>query len=86
MGSYPIFVSGGANPNYNLILNGGSLTVLPSPLVITADDKSMIYGSALPSFTASYSGFVNGDTSASLTQPVTFATPATANSPGTIPS
>ena len=45
----------------------GSLTVTPAPLTITADNQTKVYGAALPTLTASYSGFVNGDTSASLT-------------------
>src|SRR5258706_5465966 len=39
-----------------------SLTVTPAVLTITADNKNKIYGAALPTFTASYSGFVNGRT------------------------
>jgi hypothetical protein len=80
VGAYPITASGGASPNYNLVLNGGTLTITPAPLVITADDKTVLYGTALPTFTATYTGFVNGDTPASLTQPVTFTTTATAGS------
>ena len=38
-----------------------------APLTITANNQSKVYGAALPTLTASYSGFVNGDTSASLT-------------------
>ena len=47
---------------------------------ITADDKSKVYGDILPTLTASYVGFVNGDTPASLDTPVTLATTATASS------
>ena len=39
------------------------------PLTITADNQTKVYGAALPTLTASYSGFVNGDTAASLTTP-----------------
>ncbi len=39
-----------------------------------------MYGAALPSLTASYSGFVNGDTSVSLTTQPTLSTTATAAS------
>jgi parallel beta-helix repeat protein len=52
-------------------------TVNSAPLTITADDKTMVYGAALPALTASYSGFVNGDTAASLTSPVVLSTNAT---------
>ena len=41
-------------------------TVDQATLTITADDQSKVYGAALPTLTASYSGFVNGDTPASL--------------------
>ena len=39
----------------------------PVGLTITADDKTKLYGAALPALTASYAGFVNGDRAASLT-------------------
>src|SRR5207244_779141 len=57
------------------------LDVLKAPLTITAQNKSKVYGAALPALTASYSGFVNGDTSASLDTPVSLGTPATPSSP-----
>jgi len=37
--------------------------VTAAPLTITANNQSMTYGGSVPAFTASYSGFVNGDTS-----------------------
>ncbi len=40
-----------------------SFTVHPSPLTITANDESMVYGRPVPTFAASFSGLVNGDTS-----------------------
>jgi hypothetical protein len=55
--------------------------VTPAPLTITANNQSKVYGAALPSLTASYSGFVNGDTAASLTTPPTLMTTAMASSP-----
>src|SRR5437868_7247423 len=58
----------------------GKLTVTPVALKITADDQVKAYGAALPTLTASYSGFVNGDTSASLTTQPTLVTAATAAS------
>jgi hypothetical protein len=73
-------------PNYNATLIDGSLTVLQAPLVITAVDQSKLYGADLPLFTASYSGFVNDDTPASLDVSVTLSTAATAaSSVGTYP-
>ena len=40
----------------------------------------MVYGTAFPTLTASYTGLVNGDTPAGLTTPVSLATPATSSS------
>ncbi len=58
-----------------------NLTVNQAPLLVTANNQVMVYGAALPTFTASYSGFVNGDTSASLTTLPTLTTTATTTSP-----
>jgi uncharacterized delta-60 repeat protein len=62
--------------------------VTPAPLHITADNKTKVAGQAVPTLTATYSGFVNGDTPASLTTPVTFSTYTgnTAGSYAIIPS
>jgi subtilisin-like proprotein convertase family protein len=58
-----------------------ALTVSPAPLTITANDANKVYGADLPAFATSYSGFVNGDTAASLTTPPTLGTTATTASP-----
>ena len=59
------------------------LTITPAPLTIAADSQSMTYGAAVPTLTASYSGFVNGDTPASLNPQPTLSTTATsASAPG----
>jgi hypothetical protein len=59
----------------------GDYTISPAPLTITAKDASMTYGGAVPSLSASYNGFVNGDDVSSLTTPPTIITTATASSP-----
>ena len=74
---YPITASGAVDTDYTIAYVAGSLTVTPAPLTITADSKSKAYGASLPALTASYSGFVNGDTSASLTTQPTLSTTAT---------
>src|SRR5207245_6113326 len=76
-----IDAAGATDANYTITFVKGSLEVTPATLTITADDKTKVYGAALPVLTASYSGFVNGDTSASLSTPVSLSTTATANSP-----
>lgn len=58
----------------------GTLVIAQAPLTITAANQSMTYGGALPSFTAGYSGFVGGDSAASLTTAPTCATTATGGS------
>lgn len=84
-GSYTFTVTAanGVNPaaTRQVVLN-----VARAPLTITADNKSMIAGQALPTLTARSSGFVRGDTLASLDTPVRLSTTATRTSPpGTYP-
>ena len=81
VGTYPITVTGGSSPNYVVNDVNSTLTVLPAPLTITADNKIMVAGAAMPPLTAGYSGFVNGDTAARLAAPPKLSTTATAASP-----
>jgi RHS repeat-associated protein len=64
VGSYAIAVSGGTAANYTLNHVAGTLTVGAASLTITANPASKTYGAPNPGFTASYSGWVNGDTPA----------------------
>jgi hypothetical protein len=79
--AYAITASGATSSNYNITFVSGTLTITPAPLTIAANNTNKVYGTALPMFAASYSGFVNGDTVASLGTPVTLGTAATAASP-----
>jgi hypothetical protein len=63
--------------NYDVTLVNGTLTVTRATLTVTADNKSKVYGAANPALTASYAGFVNGDTPASLATPVSLTTTPT---------
>ena len=86
VGSYPIAASGAASPNYSINYANGTLTVTPAALTITAANTSKLYGAPLPALTASYSGFVNGDTVASLaTLPTLITTATAATSVGSYP-
>jgi hypothetical protein len=67
--------------NYSVTLNNGTLTITPAALLITANGTNRLYGAANPAFTASYSGFVNGDTETGLDTPVILGTSAAAASP-----
>jgi len=86
-GSYPSSCSGAVDSNYTISYVNGTVTDSVGTLAITASSASMTYGGATPVITPSYSGFVNGDTSASLTTPPTCSTTATAHSAaGSYPS
>jgi autotransporter-associated beta strand protein len=66
----------GGNAATNLIIN-------PAPLTVTADNQTRLYGAADPTFTVSYSGFVNGETLATsgITGAASLTAADTADSP-----
>ena len=80
VGGYAITASGAVDPNYTISYVPGSLSVTPVGLTITPDGKSKLYGAALPTLTASYGGFVNGDQPTGLTTAPTLVTTATGSS------
>ena len=84
-GNYAV-VAAIADSNYQGNASG-TLQVSKAPLTVTASNVSRPYGAANPTFTASYSGFVNGDTSATAVSGVTsLTTSATSTSlPGGYP-
>jgi hypothetical protein len=65
VGTYPITPvlqdPTGKLGNYSVTVNNGVLTVTPTALVITADNKTKILNAPNPVFTVSYSGFVLGE-------------------------
>ena len=81
VGSYPITCSGLSSPSYTITYVAGTLSITTAALTVNANNASRSYGQANPQFTASYNGFVNGDTAASLSGVLTFTTPATQASP-----
>ncbi|MEN0054287.1 MAG: MBG domain-containing protein [Mucilaginibacter sp.] len=84
--TYPITVGGAASPNYSFVYKPGILTVTQPVLTITANDVSKTYGSANPTLSVSYSGFVNGDNSSTLTKAPVITTAAnTSSNAGTYP-
>ncbi|WP_198673064.1 MBG domain-containing protein, partial [Algoriphagus litoralis] len=62
VGTYPINLTGGSDQNYAITLVDGELEVTQAALIITATDKTKVYGQANPELTFSYTGLVNGDT------------------------
>jgi len=70
--------------NYLPVTTTRSIDVLKAPLTITAANTTKVFGAPLPPFSATGSGFVNGDSMASLAGSLTFTTAAAATSqPGT---
>ncbi len=81
VGTYPSSCSGGSDNNYAFTYVPGQVVVGPSVLVISASSGTSTYGGTPSAVTPSYSGFLNGDTSASLTTQPTCTSLATAASP-----
>src|SRR2546427_967223 len=81
VGAYSSTCSGAVDSNYTINYATGSVTVTAAVVTVTANNASRAYGAANPTFTASYSGFVNGDTAAVLSGSPSLTTPATASSP-----
>ncbi len=81
VGTYPSSCSGGSDNNYAFSYVAGQVVVGPSVLVISASSGTSTYGGSPSAVTPSYSGFVNGDTAASLTSHPTCTSLATAASP-----
>ncbi|HWX20041.1 MAG TPA: MBG domain-containing protein, partial [Candidatus Binatia bacterium] len=67
--------------NYIVVTNPGSLSITGATLTVTAVNKSRIYSAPNPALTASFSGFVNGETVNVLSGSPNLATAATTNSP-----
>src|SRR5207244_2740839 len=85
VGSYAITAAVGTlvASNYTFSFTAGTLTVSAATLTVTADAKTKTYGAANPTLTASYSGFVNGDTATVLSgSPALSTTPTTSSAVG----
>ncbi len=79
-GTYATQCSGASASNYSITYANGMVVVGPAPLSISASSATMTYGASPPTITPSYTGFVNGDTAASLTTAPTCTTDATSTS------
>ena len=67
--------------NYNISYGKGDLTINKADLTISADNKEREVSEANPTFTVTYSGFVNGDDASKLTIEPIIGCNATASSP-----
>jgi gliding motility-associated-like protein len=61
VGTYPIEVTLGANPNYSVTKTDAVLNITPKAITVVAADKSKVYGEANPTLTAVVSGIVGTD-------------------------
>ncbi|HXC94236.1 MAG TPA: MBG domain-containing protein, partial [Edaphobacter sp.] len=78
----------GANlASYTVVYVNGTLTVGKAVLTVTANNQSIVYGAALPTYTATITGFLNGDTQSTAVTgtPSLTTTPTTPVNAGTYP-
>ena len=80
-GSTTLTLSQKASKNYTAASKTIKITVNKAQLTVTADNATRPYGSANPTFTLSYTGFVNGETEAALAVKPTATCNATSTSP-----
>ncbi len=72
--------------DYNPASGSVEINVGKAPLTVTASSSTMIAGGTVPTITAGYAGFVNGDSATSLTTAPSCGTTATGLALGTFPT
>lgn len=80
VGTYDIIIKRGMETNFNVTYEKGTLTIKKASLKITAEDKKVKFGEAIPELTVRYDGFVNDETESVLTKQPTITTVATSKS------
>jgi len=80
VGPYTITPAGGNDNNYSLSYVNGTLAIGKAPLTASADNKSKVYGQAVPALTISYSGFKGADDATVIDVLPAIATGATSSS------
>lgn len=84
VGSYSIKQSGVTAQNYVFEYEDGTLTVNKAPLTMTANDKTITYGSKLPTLDVKYEGLKNNETTPEWdTEPKITTTATKENDAGT---
>ena len=69
VGTYQLTLSGGTSPNYETHYGTSGMRVDPRPVTVTVDNKTRVYGSPNPTFTATVTGMPAG-----VTLPTSFET------------
>jgi len=84
VGSYASTCSGASDANYSISYVPGSVSVVPATLTVTANNVTKAFGAAVPTLTATITGFVNGQTLATsgVTGQALCTTTALSTSPG----
>ncbi len=80
-GSYAIKAAGLTATNYSIQFVPGTLAIAQAPLTITGASAQRVYGAANPTFTATITGFVNGQTAGVLGGALSVTSPAVVTSP-----
>jgi hypothetical protein len=80
-GTCLLTASQGGNADWAAATVNQALQVAPAVLTVTANSVTILTGSALPSFTAQFTGFVRGDTFAVVSGAASLTTTATGLSP-----
>jgi hypothetical protein len=83
-GTYPVMAGSASDTSYTITYINGTLTVIPVPLSVIAENKTIVYGQALPPPMVRYLTLVNGDTSPDV-QPVVHHTADASSNPGSYP-
>ncbi len=85
VGTYPINIGTlSAGNNYSIAYTGADFTISPASLMITANNKTKVYGASIPELTVTYEGLVNGDI-APATLPSITTTATEASNVGSYP-
>ncbi|GGI50883.1 hypothetical protein GCM10011425_20950 [Mucilaginibacter galii] len=79
-GVYPITVKSATATNYTITYVNSALTVAKADLIIKANDITRSYGTTIPAFSFTYTGFVNNETEANLQRKPTASASVTARS------
>jgi len=66
VGTYTITPSGASSSNYTISFVTADFSITAAPLTVTALDQTKVYSATDPVLTYTITGFVNGDTEASL--------------------
>jgi hypothetical protein len=74
VGSYPITVTLGSNPNYSVTSTDSTLTVNAKAVTVAADAKTKTYGDANPALTATLTGVPSGGDAVNYTLSTTAVT------------